>query len=419
MKNFVAKWLANIARQLIAKHRPNIIGITGSVGKTSTRDAIYAVVSTAFSARKPYGNLNNEFGLPLAIIGKRSPGRNLLGWLGVFMKAYWQLWFGRFPKVLVLEMGVDRPGDMDYLLSIARPNISVVTNIGISHYEYFGSQEAVLHEKGKIVQAVDSTGVVVLNGDNPGAASLKEWTEAKVVRYGFDQQNEVRLQIQTEQFTVPVESKLEVHTPTQNLSVVIPAVGVPHLSSCGAAIAVGLYMGLPLDKIQKGLRNYRPVPGRLNILAGVKKTVVIDDTYNASPDSVREALQILRRMPHQHKIAILGDMLELGDLSESSHREIGKLVAELNLDQLITVGEQAEFIADSAVLAGMNSEQIISFKDSEAAANHIRDELINESAILVKGSQGVRMEKISKELLADPMSATNVLPRQYGKWLES
>ncbi len=418
MKKFIANWLASLARSLIAKHQPKIIGITGSVGKTSTRDAIYAVVSTAFWARKPARNLNNEFGMPLSVIGSDSPGRSIFGWIKVFMKAYWQLWFGRFPKVLVLEMGVDKPGDMDYLLSIAKPNIAVVTSIGFAHYEFFKSTQAVKEEKGKIVKAVASNGAVILNGDNGNAATLKDWTSAKAIRYGFNDSNEVRLQIKTEDFTPPGQSTLDIHTPTQNMSVVIPAVGVPHLASCGAAIAVGLYLSIPLDKIQKGLQIYKPVPGRLNLIKGIKKTTIIDDTYNASPDAVKEALQILRRMPHQHKIAILGDMLELGEISEQSHKEIGQLVATLQINQLIVVGKQGRLIGESAVAAGMSNHAVSFFDSSVQAADHIKQQLVPESAVLVKGSQGVRMEKISKELLADPMSATNVLPRQYGKWVD-
>ncbi|HAG27201.1 TPA: hypothetical protein DCG61_00240 [Patescibacteria group bacterium] len=418
MKQFVAKRLAILARQLIAKHKPKIIGITGSVGKTSARDAIYAVVSTAFWARKGHENYNNELGLPLAILGQKSPGRSAFGWGMILVKGYFSLWFGSFPKVLVLEMGVDKPGDMDYLLSIAKPDIAVITNIGISHYEFFGSTEAVAHEKGKLVTAVSSSGAVILNADNETAYAQRTKTSAKVIGYGFGDQSDVRMQIETEKFVVPAETKLIVHTPTQNFGVTVPAIGLPHISSCGSAVAVGLYLGLSIENIQKGLRSYKPVPGRLNLISGIRKTLIIDDSYNASPDSVNEALQIVNRLPHQHKVVILGDMLELGDLSESAHKKIGTQVGEMKIDKLITVGSLGKIIAEAAKLAGMDSEKIVSFNDSKEASDHIRTGLVPESAILIKGSQGVRMERISKELLADPMSATNLLPRQYGSWLE-
>jgi UDP-N-acetylmuramoyl-tripeptide--D-alanyl-D-alanine ligase len=418
MRQFVAKRLAILARQLIAKHKPKIIGIGGSVGKTSARDAIYAVVSTAFWARKGHENYNNELGLPLAILGQKSPGRSAFGWAMLILKGYFSLWFGSFPKVLVLEMGVDKPNDMDYLLSIAKPDIAVITNIGISHYEFFGSTEAVANEEGKLAQAVSSHGAVILNADNAVAYAQRAKTNAKVVSYGFSDKSDVRLQIETEKFVVPVETKLTVHTSTQDFSVTVPAIGLPHIYSCGSAVAVGLYLGLSIENIQTGLRAYKPVPGRLNLINGIRKTLIIDDSYNAAPDSMNEALQILTRLPHQHKVAILGDMLELGDLTESAHKQIGAKVGEMKIDKLITVGSLGQIIAEAARIAGMDAEKIVSFADSRAASDYIRRELIPESAILIKGSQGVRMERISKELLAEPMNASNLLPRQYGSWLD-
>jgi UDP-N-acetylmuramoyl-tripeptide--D-alanyl-D-alanine ligase len=419
MKNFMANWLASLARQLIAKHNPKIIGITGSVGKTSTRDAVYAVVSTAFFARKGKKNFNNEFGLPLTIIGKDSGGRNIFAWLGVLLSAYWQLWFGSFPEVLVLEMGVDNPGDMNYLLSIARPDVAVLTSIGVAHYEFFKSQEAVAEEKGKLLRAVAEAGAAIINADNSAALALKANLSAKVITYGFNDQSAVKLHINQESFSVPAQSQVTVQTPTQNFEATIAAIGVPHISSCAAAIAVGLFLGIPVAKIQAGLKAYRPVKGRLNLLSGIKKTLIVDDTYNASPDSMTEALQILARMPHHYKVAVLGDMLELGEVSEQSHHEIGELAASLRINQLILVGPQSKFIAEGALGAGMTQAQIKWFSTSLEAASHVREQLVEQSAILVKGSQGMRMEKITKELLADPMSASNVLTRQYGKWLES
>lgn len=418
MKNFVAKQLAQLARKLIAKHQPKIIGITGSVGKTSTRDAIYAVVSTAFSARRGHKNYNNELGLPLAVLGSESPGRNIFGWLWLFIRGYFSLWIGSFPKVLVLEMGVDKPNDMDYLLSIARPDIAVITNIGVAHYQFFGSHEAVAAEKGKLVEAVASGGAVIVNADNELAYDQRNKALVKVVSYGFSDHSDVRLQVEAEDFTAPGKTTLLVHTPTQDFQIRINGVGLPHAASVAAAVAVGLYLGMNIENIQRGLQAYKPVPGRLNLLAGIKRTLIIEDSYNASPDSMREALQLLARVPRQHKVAILGDMLELGEVSDKEHQAIGVMAANLGLDKLITVGEQGKLVADSAASAGLAANNIVSFTDSSEAADHIREQLVADSVVLVKGSQGVRMEKISKELLADPMSASNVLPRQYGRWLE-
>ncbi len=423
MKNFVQRMLANLARQILAKHKPKIIGITGSVGKTSTRDAIYAVVSTAFSVRKGEKNFNNEFGLPFAILGVSGPERNIFKWLMVFIKGYFTLWVGSYPKVLVLEMGVDKSGDMDYLLSIARPDIAVLTNIGLAHYEFFKSSEAVAEEKGKLIASLSQNSaqnvVAILNADNQLVKEQAKKTSTKVITYGFADDSDVRVRIKSEQLSVPAVTEIEVVTHYNSFSATVKAVGVPHLNSVAAAVAVGLNLNISQEDIVKGLSKYRPMAGRLNFLAGIKKTVIIDDSYNASPDSVKAALQILRRTPQTKKVVVLGGMLELGDVSEQFHKQIGELVADLNPDKFFAVGELAKHMLDAAIEAGFPESKTTWFKNSQIAKEVIRDQIEPESVILIKGSQGMRMEKISKELLLDPMSASNVLPRQYGSWLNS
>lgn len=421
MKKFVQRWLAGLARNIIAKHKPKVIGITGSVGKTSTRDAIYAVVSTAFSVRKGEKNFNNEFGLPFAILGVDSPGRNPIKWLWVFLKGYLILWTGILPEVLVLEMGVDKPGDMDFLVNIARPDIAVLTNIGISHYEFFQTTEAVATEKSKILTALSSTGVAILNGDHPIVLEQKNKLSAsgpKVITYGTGSTNDIQLNITNEHFAIPVSSTISVHTAVNDFEVTIPVIGTAHSYAVGAAIAVGLNLNISTERIQKGLKNYSAPAGRLNFMKGIKQTVIIDDSYNASPDSVSNALQVVMHMPQTAKMIVLGDMLELGDLSEQSHLEIGYEIAKLNPAKLIAVGNEAKSIIQGAVDHGYDTNNTKWFVNSDEAKEWLRDNLITESVVLVKGSQGVRMEKISKELLLEPASASQILPRQYGKWLE-
>ncbi len=421
MKNFVQRWLASLARQIIAKHKPKIIGITGSVGKTSTRDAIYAVVSTAFSVRKGSKNFNNEFGLPFAVLGADAPGRNPFNWLWIFVKGYFTLWVGSYPQVLVLEMGVDKTGDMDYLLSIVKPDIAVLTNIGISHYEFFKSVEAVAEEKGKLVEALTQNGTAILNADNDLAkqqANKATNKGAKVITYGFSD-SDVRLKIDSENFIAPASTNFEIITHYNNFKATVKAIGLPHLSAAAAAVAVGLNLNISQEDIIKGLGKYKPMVGRLNFLAGIKKTTIIDDSYNSSPDSVKAAIQVMKRIPQQKKIVILGGMLELGDISQDFHEQIGEVVADLNPDKFYAVGELANAMLDGAVAAGYPEIKTIWFKNSQVAKDAIRDQIEPESIILIKGSQGVRMERITKELLLDPMSATNVLPRQYGGWLNS
>lgn len=419
MKQFVQKWLAGLARQIIAKHQPIVIGITGSVGKTSTRDAIFAVVKKAYSVRKGEKNFNNEFGLPFTIIGTDGPERNPLKWLWLFAKGYLILWFGSFPKVLIAEMGVDRPGDMDYLLSIAKPNIAVITNIGMSHYEYFKSYEAVSLEKGKLVEALPEDGTAVISNDNELARAQTKKTSSKVITFGFADSSNVKILISAEKFSVPVQTTALIKTNFNDFEVVFNAIGKPHAEAVAAAVAVGLNLNIPVEKIKSGITHYKAVPGRLNFLNGIKHTVLIDDTYNASPDSMKEALDLLSRAPQQKKVAILGDMLELGELSQSSHEEIGAMVGRMNLEMLVTVGSLGRIFHDSALHNGMLEDKVFWFETGDEATEFVLQHLPEESIVLVKGSQGVRMEKVSKVLLADQSTAGQVLPRQYGKWLSS
>ncbi len=418
MKQFIVNRLGSLARAIIAKYKPTIIGITGSVGKTSTRDAIFNVVRTKYTARKPDKNYNNEIGLPLTIIGADAPGRKLTAWIKIFLKAYGLLWMNRtYPQVLILEMGVDHPGDMDHLLSIAKPHIAVITHIGSAHYEFFKTQEALIAEKRKIIERLGPGNYAILNADSDVVMSQRGITPAKVVTYGVNNPADVKISIINEELSFPARTRIQANG-VGKLGVDIAAVGMPHISACAAAIAVAQVMEIEPDLIQKGLRDYRPQPGRFNILGGIKETVILEDSYNASPDSVTEALQTLARMPNKTKVAVLGDMLELGEMTEEAHHQIGEMVAQLNIDQLITVGSSGQLIAFSAERSGFPQENVQSFPTSDDAKEYLQNNLIPGSAILVKGSQGVRMERVSKEILANPMGAHNDLPRQYGKWIK-
>ncbi len=418
MKKYIQNILAYFARSTIQKYNPVVIGITGSVGKTSAKEAIYSVVSQKFKARRPEKNFNNEFGLPLTILGMAWPGKNPLAWLKFFAQSVsLQVFPHAYPEVLVLELGVDRPGDMNHLLSIAKPHISIITTIGISHYEYFQSNEAIEREKGRIAEVLEPDEYLIVNEDNEAAARQRGKTKAKVLAYGSASSSEVRL-VSSEADYGRFATKIQVQTPTRSIEASIKAIGTAHISSALAAIAVAESLKVETDLLLRGLSEYKPVPGRLQAIAGIKHTVILDDTYNASPDSTKAALAVLSHMPQPYKIAVLGDMLELGQLSDDAHRQIGKIVAESGITKLITVGQGGKLIADGAKDAGFDPEHIVSLDTSEQAQNPVQNLLVPESAILIKGSQGMRMEKITKEIMAEPMRAGELLCRQYGKWIK-
>ena len=340
------------------------------------------------------------------------------GWLRVFAKAL-VVWLlpSNYPKVLVLEYGIDHPGEMDALLQIAQPKIAVLTTIGASHKEHFASNEEIAFEKGKMAASLPSNGIFVYNADDQHVTEQTKRTKAHLLSYGRVD-GEVHLEKVEETLSLNPATKITVKSPVRELTITIPAVGAAHVDAVLAAVAVCEALQVDTELILKGMATYRGVPGRLNVIAGIKKTVLIDDTYNAAPFSTREALNLLSRFPGEYKVAVLGDMLELGSDSDSGHKEIGELAASLNLKELVTVGELGRKIAVAAKAAGMDESQIISFNNSEEAKSEVLKRLQSNSVVLIKGSQGARMEKITKELLAEPMSAAHVLVRQYGHWLE-
>lgn len=417
MRFVVEPLLAFFARRIVAKYKPQVIGITGSVGKTSTRAAVFAVISQKYRAYTPPKNLNDKIGLPLAIIGMDTPGRSLWGWIKVFTKAK-MLWLlpMKYPEVLVLEYGIDRVGEMDSLLAVAKPHISILTAIGLSHYEFFQDTETIAIEKGKILEILTQGDTAIINADNDLALAQQSKSKAPVITYG--KAGSVHTVNIEEVLSEKANTVLHVTTGSKQLTAQISAVGSVHVSSSLAAIAVGEAMGVETDLIIKGLAAYKPVPGRLNVIGGLKRSVLIDDTYNAAPDSVREALLLLEKFPGNHKMAVLGDMLELGSKSTEAHTAVGQEVARIAPNHLVTVGAGGKIIADSAIAAGLPEERVISFDTSSEAQLPVQELMREGSVVLIKGSQSIRMERITKEVMAEPMRASELLCRQYGKWLD-
>lgn len=422
----IKQLLAFFSHKIIAKYKPLVIGITGSVGKTSTRHAIAAALSAKYYLREPEKNFNNDIGIPLTIIGAHGLDEGSFklagikfGWLRIFAKAL-AVWLlpQEYPKVLVLEFGIDHPGEMDTLLDIVQPKIGVLTTIGISHKEHFPNNEAIAHEKGKMAARLPSNGIFVYNADDTHVREQTKRTKAHLLSYGKTPQAEVILEKIEEELNAQPSTSIYIKSPVRQLKIKVPVVGTAHTEAILAAFAVCEALQMETELILKGLASYRGMPGRLNILSGIKRSILIDDTYNAAPLSTTEALHLLGRFDSNHKVAVLGDMLELGDESEKAHAEIGKLAASLNLQQLVTVGELGKKIAIAAQEAGMNPENIQSYGNSDEAKIQVLNNLQSDGVVLIKGSQGARMEKITKELLAEPMGAAHLLVRQYGQWLE-
>jgi len=431
MRKLIQLKLKILSKLILKKYKPKIIGITGSVGKTSAKEAVYTVLKTKFNVRRNTKNYNNEIGLPLTIIGSDSPGKSIFGWLGVFFKALGLILFKdkNYPKILVLEMGVDRPGDMKYLMGIAKGDIGIVTLISHSHEEFFEDVKEIQKEKGLLVENLKPGGWAILNFDDELTRELAGKSKVKVLSYGFKEGAMLRAQELVFSFEKTKDIKnllgisFKLNYNGSFVPVLLPQViGYNSIYAALVAAAVGATMEMNLVEISKAMREFDSPNGRMNLIDGIKHTLIIDDTYNSSPISVMSALDIVSKIPiakGARRFAVLGDMLELGKYSEEGHREVGRYAAKARVDKLITVGERARDIARSAEEAGMARDNIFEYTDVAEAGRFIQQRIEQGDLILVKGSQGMRLEKIVKEIMAEPLRAKELLVRQEEEWERS
>lgn len=430
LKSTIEKILKFYARAVVKRHRPLVVGVTGSIGKTSTKEAIATVLASRWSVRQSQKNYNNELGVPLTILGLETGGRSIGAWLGILAHGFFIAFLcpERYPAVLVLELGVDRPGDMDLLIRMAWPSIGVITTIGPSHLEFFDSVKEIAKEKGKLARSLDRSGYAVLNCDDPQVNDLVNTVSAKVLTYGFKQDAAVRGLLAPEGLGLDSDRWLD--SPANGrtglafkisyrgniVPVRLASVGLPQAYAALAAAAVGLTRKMDLLEISRELHKCKPLPGRMNLLAGVKKTLIIDDSYNSAPVSVISALSYLQGMKGSgRKIAVLGDMTELGIYTEEGHREVGTRAAEA-VDILVTVGRRAKFMAEAARAAGIST--VKEFDHHQEAREYLVNTLQAYDMVLVKASQVMRFEKIVREIMAHPEEAEKLLVRQSKRWQE-
>lgn len=423
MDKILFKILKTLARATLKRHQPDIIGITGSVGKSSTREAIFAVLKPHYKVRQSKKNYNNEIGLPVTVLGCQSHGQSIFAWLGVIIKGIFLATVGsrHYPQILILEMAADKPGDLSYLLKIIPKKllkIGLITAISPTHLEFFKTIENVLTEKKTLIQNIRQNGWVIINNDDSYSEALKAGIKSKIMSYGLKQRSD----IMAKEIKFSPEKGITFKLVTN--SSVVPAglpdaLGPHQLYFALAAASVGLAYDITLVHVAEALFNYQPPPGRLRLLEGIKHTKIIDDTYNSSPLAALAAIETLARLKIQgKKWALMGDMLELGRTSEEEHRRLGRKIAKAGLDYLVVVGELARDIARGASRAGLNKDQIFSFPDSSTAGRFVQDRIKSGDLLLIKGSQAVRMEKITKELMAEPMRAPDLLVRQNKEWLK-
>lgn len=407
MKSFLLKILKfilkTLARLTLKKYQPTIIGITGSVGKTSTKEAIKIVFQKVKQTRASRGNFNNEIGLPLTILGDFGEIKGKNFWFKVIFCSFKNLIFRtKYPEILVLEYAAGKPGDITELLKIAKPQIGVATAIGKVpvHVEFYSSPEALTQEEMKLIENLPKSGFAVLNTDDEQIKNLVSKIEAKTISYGFLSGAQMRInnfEVFNQNQEIGIIFKLEYAgnvIPVKMKSIL----GKPAALSIAAASCVGLVFGLNLVEIIENLsKNFSLPPGRMNLLKGVKNSLIIDDTYNASPLSMKAALETLKALPSQRKIAVLGDMLEIGKYTLEAHEKIGKIAAGF-VDLLFTIGPRAKFIAQGAQKAGFPFENIFSFVRPEQAKKEVASKIGQGDLILIKASRAIGLEKIVEQI---------------------
>lgn len=420
-RSFLASLLAVLSRGVLAKYKPQIIMVTGSVGKTSTKDAVVAAFSLYTDVRGSEKSFNSEFGVPLTIIGAKNPWEDLAKWLGVFAQACGLIVLRKpYPKLLVLEVGADRPGDLRKILRFVSPDAVVVTRLPDVpvHVEAYASTQAVKDEEFTPAFFLSPGAPLVLASDNAYALSMGTKTLARMHTFGFQEGSDVLIvapSIMVQKGTViGMEACVVVNEKSYPL-IVQGALGTHHLLAPASAIACAVALGVPMGKIMSGLKHYTPPAGRSRILHGIHRSTIIDDTYNSSPVAVEEALNSLALMPTLgRRIAVLADMLELGRYSVAEHQAVGVQCASV-VDLLVCVGVRSRQVGEAALKAGLTEDQVVFYSDSKEAMKELPLRITQEDTILIKGSQGMRMERVVEVLLADTEDA-KYLVRQEKEW---
>jgi len=353
-----------------------VVGVTGSTGKTTTKDFLDAVLRSTLRVVSTQGNQNNELGVPLTVLAA-----------------------GADTDVLVVEMGMRGLGQISQLCAVARPTVALVTNVGVTHIALLGSQDAVASAKGELVRALGSDGAAFLNGDDAYSAAIAETSLAPVTYYGLSEDCTVR----AENIKVDAESRaaFDLSSEEGSVRVSLSVPGRHNVYNALAAAAVGLYLGVPIDRLAAALASAEVSAMRMQVFTSADGVTVINDAYNANPVSMQAAVVTLAEMGSAtRRVAVLGDMAELGSLTELAHFRVGELVARLPIDVLVSVGKRARHIADGARAEGMPADRIHACSTAEEASEVLRGTLRHNDAVLVKASRVMGLESVVEEIVS-------------------
>ncbi|HUO50205.1 MAG TPA: UDP-N-acetylmuramoyl-tripeptide--D-alanyl-D-alanine ligase [Candidatus Paceibacterota bacterium] len=422
MRGFLIRLLTSEAKLALRLHDPQIVAVTGNLGKTTTKDAIYAAVAPHMWARKSEKSFNSDIGVPLAILGLSNPWANPVRWAWALVKGFFSALLP-FPKLLVLEVGADAPGDIQKIATWLRPHIAVYTGVPEIpvHIAYFASRDDLVREKRALLFHVRPGGTIIVNADmHPEEATAG--LIGTIRTYGFAATadfaaTDVRVLAGAD--GLPAGISVRVQSDTQEATLDIHgAIGKPRAYAALAALAVASALGIKHADAIATLAQWSPPSGRMRLLRGVHGAIIIDDSYNSSPAAALSALETLAEVPGKRKIAILGDMRELGEFSEKGHRLVGQYAAKV-ADVLVTVGEESKVLAQAARDAGMSPTVIreYGYDSAQQVGKDVAREVLPGDVILVKGSQNrIRLERAVYELLADRSHAQAQLVRHERAW---
>lgn len=422
LKKIVISILIGEARLALLRHKPRIIAVTGSVGKTTTKDAIHAALSPDLDVRKSEKSMNSEFGVPLTILGLENAWNDPIKWAINLLRGALIIFAKKYPAWLILEVGADRPGDISNIARWLRPDVAVITGVPEipAHVEYFKSPEDIVREKKSLAQYLRPGGKLIVYGDDLRMRHVRSEFRGASLMYGLEKDNDYYASHEEIIYEegVPAGIRFRINHDGYSLPTsVYGALGRPRVYASLAAIAVGECIGVDPVSSSRALTGWNPPPGRVRIIPGARGSIIIDDTYNSSPAAALAALDILKEVKAKRKIALMGDMLELGRYSKDAHRKVGERAADV-ADMLVTVGFRSRAMGEAALDAGMKDAQVREYElgESARAGEELLREIREGDVILVKGSQGIRMEKAVKVLMAEPGHAPEILVRQDEAW---
>ena len=363
------KSLGTLAEYKRSLFKNPVVAITGSAGKTSTKDMVYSVLKEKYKAHKTIGNQNNHIGLPLTVLA-----------------------LDLNTEVLVLEMGMNHLGEISYLTNIAKPNVAIITNVGTAHIGNLGSRENILKAKLEILSGLDENGTVIINNDND---LLHEWYLKNKDKYRI---LTVGINNSSDFFAKDIKLNDDQSTFTyNNLTYHVPVAGIHFIYNALVALAIGSIFNIPDALIQDGIFNFELSSNRMSITKNAKGVTIIDDSYNANYDSMSYAIKYLASLSGR-LIAVLGSMNELGDYSEDLHRKIGKLVNDEGIDILITVGDEAKYINAEALKEGFAKDNIYHMNNNKEAIELLNNILSNHDKVLIKASNSLNFKEIVEEI---------------------